>query len=130
MIGSIGRLSGYCRNAWLDSGYIFCASAWLLNVISHIFYVEVDSNPEVFFLHSLAECRSMLSRCFSFFGSHHDDLDAHKVSIGLCARKGFRGGPFLDISGTLQLLNSDHVRERDKALLRGVFVGEYGMVFC
>ena len=36
VIGSIGRLSGYCRNAWLDSGYIFCVSAWLLNVISHI----------------------------------------------------------------------------------------------
>ena len=35
----------------------------------------------------------------------------------------FRGGPFLDVSGTLQLLNSDHVRERDKALLRGVLVG-------
>ena len=52
-------------------------------------------------------------------------LDAwrHKVSMGLCTRKGFRGGPFLDVSGTLQLLNSDHVRERDKALLRGVLVG-------
>ena len=52
-------------------------------------------------------------------------LDAwrHKVSMGLCKRKGFRGGPFLDVSGTLQLLNSDHVRERDKALLRGVLVG-------
>ena len=43
--------------------------------------------------------------------------------MDLCARKGFRGGPFLDVSGTLQLLNSDHVRERDKALLRGVLVG-------
>ena len=41
----------------------------------------------------------------------------------LDARKGFRGGPFLDVSGTLQLLDSDHVRERDKALLRGVLVG-------
>ena len=52
-------------------------------------------------------------------------LDAwrHKISMGLCARKGFLGGPFLDVSGTLQLLNSDHVRERDKALLRGVLVG-------
>ena len=52
-------------------------------------------------------------------------LDAwrHKVSMNLCARKGFRGGPFLDVSGTLQLLDSDHVRERDKALLRGVLVG-------
>ena len=52
-------------------------------------------------------------------------LDAwrNKVSMSLCSRKGFRGGPFLDVSGTLQLLNSDHVRERDKALLRGVLVG-------
>ena len=52
-------------------------------------------------------------------------LDAwrHRVSMDLCSRKGFRGGPFLDVSGTLQLLNSDHVREGDKALLRGVLVG-------
>ena len=46
-----------------------------------------------------------------------------KVSADLCARKGFRGGPSLDIDGTLQLLNSDHVRERDKALLRSILVG-------
>ena len=30
---------------------------------------------------------------------------------------------FSDVSGTMQLLNSDHVRERDEALLRGVLVG-------
>ena len=29
----------------------------------------------------------------------------------------------MDIDGTLQLLNSDHVRERDKALLRSILVG-------
>ena len=46
-----------------------------------------------------------------------------KVSADLCARKGFRGGPSLDVDGTLQLLNSDHVRERDKALLRSILVG-------
>ena len=47
-------------------------------------------------------------------------LDAwrNKVSADLCGRKGFRGGPLLDIHGSLQLLNSSHVRERDKALLR------------
>ena len=52
-------------------------------------------------------------------------LDAwrNRVSLSLCSRKGFRGGPFLDVSGTLQLLNSDHVREKHKALLRGVLVG-------
>ena len=31
--------------------------------------------------------------------------------------------PFFDFSGILQLLNSSHVRERDKALLRSVLVG-------
>ena len=36
---------------------------------------------------------------------------------------GFRSGPLLDIAGTLQLLDSSHVRERDKALLRSVLVG-------
>ena len=46
-----------------------------------------------------------------------------KVSVDLCARKGFRGGLWLDVNGTLQLLNSDHVRERDKALLRSILVG-------
>ena len=35
-----------------------------------------------------------------------------KVSADLCIRKGFRGGPRLDIDGILQLLNSDRVRER------------------
>ena len=45
------------------------------------------------------------------------------VSAELCARKGFRGVPLFDVDGTLQLLNSDHVRERDKALLRSILVG-------
>ena len=31
--------------------------------------------------------------------------------------------PFRDVTGFLQLLNSSHVRERDKALLRGVLDG-------
>ena len=52
-------------------------------------------------------------------------LDAwrNKVAGDLCGRKGFRGKPLLDIHGSLQLLNSSHVRERDKGLLRGVMVG-------
>ena len=36
---------------------------------------------------------------------------------------GFRVGPLLDFSGTLQFLTSSNVRERDKALLRSVLVG-------
>ena len=52
-------------------------------------------------------------------------LDAwrNKAAADLCGREGFRGGPFLDVHGSLQLLNSAHVRERDKALLRSVMVG-------
>ena len=48
----------------------------------------------------------------------------HDKSAILSAwRSGFRGGPLLDISGSHLLLNSTRVRERDKALLRGVMVG-------
>ena len=52
-------------------------------------------------------------------------LDAwrNKVTADLCRRKGFRGGPLFDVHGSLQLLNSSHVRERDKALLRAIMVG-------
>ena len=52
-------------------------------------------------------------------------LDAwrNKVSVDLRGRKGFRGGPLLDVHGSLQLHNSSHVRERDKALLRSIVVG-------
>ena len=45
------------------------------------------------------------------------------VAAGLCGWAGFRDGPLLDFHGSLQLLNSSHVRERDKALLRSIMVG-------
>ena len=41
----------------------------------------------------------------------------------LCRRKGFRGGPLLDFRGSMQLLGSSHVRDRDKALLRAILSG-------
>ena len=52
-------------------------------------------------------------------------VDAWKDSVAadLCSRKGFRGGPFLDFEGSMQLLVSSHVRSRDKALLRGILSG-------
>ena len=52
-------------------------------------------------------------------------LDAwrNKVAVDLCGREGFRSGPLLDIRGSLQLLNSSHVRDRDEGLLRSVLVG-------
>ena len=57
-------------------------------------------------------------------------LDAWRCrdAAGLCGRAGFRCGPLLDIHGSLQLLNSAHVRERDKALLRSIMVVVSGMV--
>ena len=51
------------------------------------------------------------------------DVWRDKVAADLGGREGFRGGPLLDIHGSLQLLNSSHVREKDKALLRGTMVG-------
>ena len=39
-----------------------------------------------------------------------------KVAAHQCARSEFRGGPLLDVPGTLQLLGPTHVRKRDKAL--------------
>ena len=66
---------------------------------------------------------SMVAGPIQHFRSAVLDGWRHRVSMGLCSRKGFRGGPFLDVFGTMQFLNSDHVRERDKALLRGVLVG-------
>ena len=51
------------------------------------------------------------------------DAWRRKVAVDLCSREGFRGGPLLGVHGSLQLLNSSHVRERDKALLRAIVVG-------
>ena len=48
-----------------------------------------------------------------------EDLNA----TDLCKRKGFRGGPLLDFRGSMQLLDSSHVRDRDKALLRAILSG-------
>ena len=47
----------------------------------------------------------------------------NKVSCILVARKGFRGGPLFDFSGSMQLLFSSHLRERDKMLLRSILSG-------
>ena len=48
-------------------------------------------------------------------------LDAwcNNVAADLCGRKVFGVG----LDGSLQLLNSSHVREREKALLRSIMVG-------
>ena len=41
----------------------------------------------------------------------------------LAERKGFRGAEFADFQGSLQLLTSSHLRERDKMLLRAILCG-------
>ena len=41
----------------------------------------------------------------------------------LSERKGFRGVEFADLKGSLQLLNSTHLRDRDKMLLRAILCG-------
>ena len=45
------------------------------------------------------------------------------TAADLCRRQGFRGGPLLDFRGSMQLLVSSHVRDRDKALLRAILSG-------
>ena len=63
-----------CCSAWLDSGYMFFVGLLGCGSISHMFHVQVNSGPEVFFPHALqftrlgfAEWRSVHSRCFSSF---------------------------------------------------------------
>ena len=53
----------YGRNAWLDSGYGVCDSTWLLDEL-HTFSASTWARILAFFLHSHAEWRSMLIRCF------------------------------------------------------------------
>ena len=65
---------------------------------------------------------------FSFFLSAIVDAWMDSVS-DLGSRKGFGCGPFLDYVGSMQLLVSSHVRSRDKALLRGILSGEFGVVW-
>ena len=66
---------------------------------------------------------SMLAGPYQHFKAAIWDAWRSKVSFDMCQRQGFRGGPLLDIAGSLQLLHAPHVRERDKALLRGIMVG-------
>ena len=65
---------------------------------------------------------------FKHFRSAILDAWRGEVAADLCDREGFRGGPLLDIYGSLQLLDSAHVRERDKSLLRVSWLVVFGMV--
>ena len=46
-----------------------------------------------------------------------------RVFSMLSERKGFRGVELADLKGSLQLLNSTHLRDRDKMLLRAILCG-------
>ena len=52
-------------------------------------------------------------------------LDAWRLRISaqLAERKGFRRAELVDFKGSLHLLNSSHLRERDKMLLRAILSG-------
>ena len=52
-------------------------------------------------------------------------LDAwrFRVFAKLSERKGFLGAEYADFKGSLQLLTSSHLRERDKMLLRAILCG-------
>ena len=52
-------------------------------------------------------------------------LDAWRFSIfgKRAEKKGFMGAKFSDFQGSLQLLTSSHLRERDKMLLRAILCG-------
>ena len=52
-------------------------------------------------------------------------LDAWRFQVfaRLFERQGFLGGEFADFHGSLQLLTSSHLRERDKMLLRAILCG-------
>ena len=54
-------------------------------------------------------------------------LDAWRLSVfsRLSERKGFLGGEFADFQGSLHLLTSSHLRERDKMLLRDGFLVDF-----
>ena len=55
-------------------------------------------------------------------------LDAWRFQVfaKLSERQGFLGGEISDFHGSLLLLTSSHLRERDKMLLRAIFCGEEG----
>ena len=55
-------------------------------------------------------------------------LDAWRFHVfaKLSEQQGFWGVEFADFQGSLQLLTSSHLRERDKMLLRAILCGEFG----
>ena len=57
-------------------------------------------------------CLEILAGPIQHFQAAILDAWRNKVAADFCCRQGFRGGLLLDVHGSLQLLNSSHVRER------------------
>ena len=57
------------------------------------------------------------------FSSSNLDAWRFNVFAKLSERKGFLGGEYSDFQISLQLLNSTHLRDRDKMLLRAILCG-------
>ena len=66
----------------------------------------------------------MMSGPVQHFRSAIFDAWRYQVFARLSERRGFLGGEFSDFHGSLQLLTSSHLRERDKMLLRAILFGE------
>ena len=65
----------------------------------------------------------MMAGPIQHFGAAILDAWRFHVFSRLAERKGFWGVEFADFKGSLQLLNSPHLRERDKMLLRAILCG-------
>ena len=65
----------------------------------------------------------MMSSPVQHFCSSIVDAWRYCVFAKLSERKGFWGAEYVDFQGSLQLLTSSHLRERDKMLLRGILCG-------
>ena len=70
-------------HTWLDSGYMSCFSTPGFRTNFPFFYVDVDSDLEVFFLRSHAEWRSVLSRCLRSWLMHAQSALESGVSVSL-----------------------------------------------
>ena len=68
------------RNTWFDSGYICAAVHLAFGRISHNFYVDVDSEPEV--LRSHAEWRSVLSYASGYCPCTRSDPEFLRAARG------------------------------------------------
>ena len=112
-VGRVFRLLDMVTDGCPGHGPIHLQASSAANMDSHMLSCARPGLP------ALGNLAGPIQHCRSAVLSAWQD----KVAADLCARSGFRGGPLLDVPGTLQLLASGHVRERDESLLKSVLVG-------